>query len=269
MMKKTKRLDSRNDKIIWIGLLRIVATFLIFLYHLQGLYKAPQYSLDTIALIILLFISGYLIMPGTGKLPDRWLQRRFFRILIPYWLIMPFVIVANEIYQYKEISIVEYIISYLGGGLFLGNTIYVINWFITFILICYLFAYLIYNKHILLQVLLSCIFCLVFCFRFKWLIIYAFSFCLGFFYGKYFKNDITAAKSKASINQWDTIIVIIQDYTYYFFLLHAGVLQFFFKIIVFDKFKCFIVSLILTSLLCVPYRIVNNIVVSKITGKTR
>lgn len=265
MKSNTSCKSVHSNDILWISFLRVAATLLIFIYHLQGVYEDPQYSLDTIALVVFMFISGCLINGGSAKLSLQWLVRRFLRILVPYWLIMPFVVAANEIYNYKKVLIGEYVISFLIGGFFLKNSIYAISWFITFILMCYVFAYIIYDKEKLIQIIASVLFCVSFFFHFKWVIIFAVFFIIGFFCRKIILKN--KKKAMTHVGVYYKILHTVQSNTYYFFLLHAGVIQFCHKILALKKIECFIVSLFLTSLLCVPCKAASDLLINKITEK--
>lgn len=265
MKSNTSCKSPHSNDILWISFLRVGATLLIFIYHLQGVYEGPQYALDTVALVAFMFISGCLINGGSANLSIQWLVRRFLRILVPYWLIMPFVIAANEIYNYKKVLVGEYVISFLVGGFFLKNSIYAISWFITFILMCYLFAYVIFDKKKYIQIIASVLFCAAFFFHFKWVVIFAVFFVAGFFCRKItIKNK---KKNMPNVGISYKILHAMQINTYYFFLLHAGVIQFSHKILALKKLECFIVSLILTSILCVPCKAASNLLINKITEK--
>jgi Acyltransferase family len=170
--------SQEKTPIFLISLIRLIATFLIFMYHLQGLYGDSQYSFDTIALIGFLLVSGYLSFKKENTW--KWLVNRYIRILIPYWIIIPWIILANELFQYKKITTLSYIISFLGGGLFLTEPIYVISWFVTFILICYFMVFISNYFNLFGQILISITFFIIILFYYKWLAYLVIAFYIGF-----------------------------------------------------------------------------------------
>ncbi len=61
--------------------------------------------------------------------------------MVPYWLVIFSVIIANYVFQYKTVSIVSQIVTILGGNLFLMNSLYVIAWYVTFVLLLYCYVF--------------------------------------------------------------------------------------------------------------------------------
>jgi hypothetical protein len=121
---------------LWPSIARIVATLAIFVFHYLGLLGLYQHRLSVWALLTFSFLSGYLAQSrGTARLP--WAARRYFSVMIPHWLVIGPVLLANEIFQYKQISPLTALVTFFGGNLFLDNPLYVITWYVTFVLLLY------------------------------------------------------------------------------------------------------------------------------------
>ena len=128
---------------LWPSIARILATLAIFVFHYLGLLGLYQHRLSLWALLTFSFLSGYLAQSrGTARLP--WVVRRYFSVMIPHWLVIGPVLVANWIVAYKPISPLTALVTFFGGNLFLENPLYVITWYVTFVLLLY--AYLVVDS---------------------------------------------------------------------------------------------------------------------------
>jgi hypothetical protein len=130
--------QSRNPDLLpmWPSVARIAATFAIFLFHYLGLLGLNQHRLSMYALDTFLFLTGYLAQHRhTSRL--RWAAKRYFSVMIPYWLIIGPALVANWVAHYKPITPGAVAVTLMGGNLFLANPVYVITWYVTFVLLLY------------------------------------------------------------------------------------------------------------------------------------
>ena len=205
-----------------LGVLRIIATFGIFIFHFLGLMNLNNQGIDQASIFIFCFISGYLSFTIDNQ-PLSWLYKRLSSIMIPYWFVIIPVVIANRIELYKETTILSDLITIIGGNLFLNNPIYVIAWYITFINILYLFIFFHKaSKNIMLTFviwLLGLIFFGLYLHKY----LYFISFALGYFGAS--KKPYPSIKS-IKLNCWSKSIFAVQDRSYAFFLIHGGVLIF-------------------------------------------
>jgi peptidoglycan/LPS O-acetylase OafA/YrhL len=137
-------LVSRTELMpMWPSVARIVATLAIFVFHYLGLLGLYQYRLSMWALFTFAFLSGYLA--NARNVPRvQWAVKRYLSVMIPHWLVIGPVLVANWATHYKPISPSAALVTFLGGNLFLENPLYVITWYVTFVLLLY--AYLLVDS---------------------------------------------------------------------------------------------------------------------------
>jgi hypothetical protein len=128
---------------IWPSIARITATLAIFVFHFLGLLRLDQHRLSMNALYTFAFLTGYLAQ-HRGVSRARWAVKRYFSVMIPYWLIIAPVLVANWLTHYKAVSVAGMLVTLAGGNLFLENPVYVITWYVTFVLLLY--AYLLVDS---------------------------------------------------------------------------------------------------------------------------
>lgn len=232
---------------LWASIARITACGMIFLFHYAGLYNYYLKPLDIYAIVIFMLLSGYF---SVIKKIDRhtisygWLLRRVKSIMIPYWSVILLVIVINEFYHYKEMTLSKKLIIVAGGSMFLDNPLYTISWFITLILLLYGFVFVfqvmpgkIYKSFVFLSGLVL--------FFFLSKSIYYLAFLSGFGF-RLFKEYYFSSVPLKRVSQLNQRLYHIQNYCYSFFLLHGGVLLFCVEVIEFQAFYTFVVSLILT-----------------------
>jgi hypothetical protein len=237
---------------LWASIARITACTMIFIYHHSGLYEKSLGPLDFFALIIFVFLSGYFSFKnGTSnyKILFAWLIRRIKAIMIPYWQVILLVIFINEFYQYKDTTFLKNMIIMLGGSMFLDNPLYIISWFITLILLLYLFIFafqissnkifkfIIFIVGLSFGILLN-----------KYL--YFLAFCAGYTV-KQIKEKYFHIAVKARFIRLNEVCFLIQNYCYSFFLIHGGVLLLAIKVLKLSPVSSFIMSFILTSIITV------------------
>jgi hypothetical protein len=159
------------------------------------------------------------------------------------------VIVANQVFQYKPVGLWTQIVTILGGNLFLDNPLYVIAWYVTFVLLLYVYA-----------VAES------FCNSWQKIICMAVGAALfysGSFVGKYFiafivglrLSDWRPLRSSAEVGnarrRIASFLFVIQRYCYRFFLLHGAVLLIFAKKAAVSAHGLFWLSLTATAVLSI------------------
>ena len=204
--------------LIILSLLRIIATVGIFFFHLLGLYNFNNRYLDFYSILIFCFLSGFFGIKIKNN-PKNWLIRRFYSILVPYWLVIFPVLIINRYIHYKNTTLVEDLITFLGGNLFLVDPVYVIGWYITFVLLLYVCLFFYYE----LTMPIKYIFLIFSFFLFIRLgkIYYYCAFWLGFVFSNFFlKKTIIPS----SANKFYNIIFLVQSHCYAFFLVHGGIL---------------------------------------------
>ncbi len=219
------------------SILRIISTVIIYIFHCNAQYKIESKDSLFYAFTFFLFISGYYSF-FQGKSPNQWIIKRLKRIYIPYWIVIIGAIVANYIFQYKNIGIKELFFAVTGGNLFIEHKIYVISWFISVIICLYICVYIYkaINNIIIKSLLLSLIALLLL----KFNIPYDFfiSFSLGYFTHSYIsRNKIEYKKITGNSTYINVFIFIfrplffIQNYSYEFFLVHGGMILFITKVL--------------------------------------
>lgn len=222
---------------------------MIYIFHYYGIYGTNLYPLDCYAIVIFVFLSGYFSYIGDGSKKKRlleWLLRRVKAIMIPYWMVIIFVIFVNEIYQYKDTSFLEQIIILCGGSMFLNDPLYVVSWFITLILILYLYIFFFQTASTNAYKFFIFIIGLSFSIQLN-KHIYFLAFSIGHLI-KFFQVKYHFLKNKERFSKLNKIIFNIQNYCYSFFLLHGGVLLLSIKIFKLHPVTSFIASLILTAI---------------------
>jgi len=197
---------------------RIFATACIFIYHGLGQLGLNNHGLDFIAILIFCFLSGYFLL-GSDVQPLEWFCKRIFSIMLPYWFIIVPAVTINRLVLYKDTSVVEDLVTVLGGNLFLKNPVYVIGWYITFMLILYLIIYVTLllksNKSMILVVFIFGFFC--FGIKFNMLLYY-----LTFIFGYILTQIFPLSKNELSGNNYiGKLLFALQSRCYVFFLFMA------------------------------------------------
>jgi hypothetical protein len=234
---------------IWPSVARLIAISMIFVFHWLRLLERYHYRLDFKAILIFCFLSGYLINLSSGTQKFTWFIRRYFSIMVPYWLVVIPIIIANQLFQYKPATIISTMVTILGGNLFLSNPVMVTAWYITFVLLLYLYALLKSFCSSLLQIVLMIVGLFSFYFLFHMDMVYYFiAFIAGLYLAPWstvwrMKNRSYAYRSSAAV------LFRIQRYCYSFFLIHGLVCLVFYKMTTFPVGEKFILSFLLSAFL--------------------
>jgi hypothetical protein len=214
---------------IWPSATRIIATFLVFLYHylsLKGVLKHyPELDKNGYTICALfLFISGYYSNISKYS-PHKWIVKRTIGILIPYWIIIIPVLAANAAYLYKPALPWEYAVILLGGSMFLANPVYVISWFITLIIILYLTVYLTTIARGAYKAVPGvCCFLLLHTFLHMADVLF-FSFAAGYLLNLFTTKEPAKTLQDSPAYRYAACkLFAVQAYCYSFFLIHGAVL---------------------------------------------
>ena len=201
-----------------------------------------------------LVISGYFSYQPK-VIPSRWILKRIKQIMIPYWIVISIVLVVNTIVNYKETNILKNFIVFFGGSLFVDDPVYVISWFITYILLLYLCVCIFTLFRSPYIKLLYLIFCGALFFLYKIGNLYYY---IGFFLGYFVRYFYSTKKiENLRIKKFDRINIFlyqIQNYSYSFFLIHAGVLHLFINLMTLSGMAAFSLSIFVTSALSVCHK---------------
>ncbi len=244
---------------IILSSVRFLATGGIFVFHVLGMANLNNNYLDFISILIFCFLSGFF---GTkvNLHPHKWIIRRFFSIMIPYWLVIIPVLIINKIIHYKNTTIFMDIITIAGGNMFLNNPVYVIAWYITFVLILYFFIYL--QSIVPLPKVVS--------WSIGYIIIgyilhkkfYFMSFALGFYLAKFIFDTYNVQQFKTKLGLF---LFKLQKYCYPFFLVHGGILVFFNYELKLSLLNFIIWGFIVSSFFAFLLFNISNFLISKLT----
>jgi len=220
----------------------------IFIYHYTVMLDIPRFPFfrSMYAIMVFCFLSGY-FSTTIHIAPHKWILKRYFRIMIPYWIVMITMIIANYYVQYKQTTMTDIFIILSGGSLFLRDPLYIISWFITLILLLYATVYL----YTIIPspyrfVFLALAFYLS---SLKPYAMYYFGvFFIGFFFRKNLeKNDLFSASKTTLSQQIGPFFFKIQAYCYCFFLVHGAALHVFVRMMKGEPDKIFLLAFILSS----------------------
>lgn len=258
-MKKT----NSNQPQCWISVLRIIATILIFIFHFQGLYGFQNKNIDLIGISLFCLISGFLAYPINSP-TGTWFKKKYIQTMVPYWLIIIFVIIINYYVGYKHKQIYELVIIFFAGGMFVEKPLYVIAWYITFILSLYgMFALWSSGKNIYMKSFYLILSIAIYILIIKHPYQYALSFISGIILKKISLQKKTNSKKIQS--NFNKILFLVQNRCYSFFLIHGGVLLFFVKVVPLSPVMCFILSFFLTTILTYCHYEISNSIIIKFT----
>lgn len=224
--------------------LRILAVFGIYIFHMLSLYNLDNYRIDVISIIIFCFLSGFLVSKNINN-PYDWLKKRTLLIILPYWIVIIPALFFNRIVGYKETTILGDFVTFLGGNMFLDKKVYVIAWYITFIMLLYLFIF--FQSFFQLLILKFfywgigfIIFSVVLNKTF-----YFIAFAIGFLVSVFFSPPKKIESGEMNLAK---ILFLIQGYGYDFFLVHGGVLVFLTVILKLSFTHTFIFGIIISAL---------------------
>lgn len=241
---------------ISISSLRIIAVAGIFLFHILALYHYDNRNIDFYSILIFCFLSGYL-SSNINKLNRLlWLKKRFFSIMVSYWIVIIPALVLNRFFNYKHTLLLGDIVTLLGGNMFLETKVYVEAWYITFVLLLYIFIFL----QSFAKVPVIKLFC--------WFLAFLLFTAMGFSKSVYFLaftlgfllSQIVAPPKKAESgsNVLSILLFKIQRYGYDFFLLHGGILVFLSVVMKLDIVATIVLGLLIT--------ILGSLLLNKVSG---
>ncbi len=245
----------------YLSLARIIATAGIFLFHVYSLLGIDNKGIDTASISIFCFLSGYLSF-GIQDNPSTWLCKRTIKLMIPYWIIITPVILINRVISFKEATLLSDIMAFLGFNLFVKNPIYLISWYITFVLLLYvfLFIFFIQNKT-WLRVIIWLAGLLFFCLILK-MKYYFISFSFGLFFMIMTGRPNTTISHKDYINRF---LFTLQGKCFCFFLVHGGILAFLRYELGASKVSLFYWGLALSSLSALCLQMISQPLVRIVT----
>lgn len=259
---------NKKQPIMLASIARIIATALIFIFHYRGLNGlAMDFPIDKLGIFIFVLVSGFFSYQP-NKNPSRWLIRRIKQIMIPYWLVISIVLSVNSIIHYKDTTILKNIIIFFGGSLFVDNPVYVISWFITYILILYFCVFVLKHLksiYVKLPYLVVCGY-LLYVFNIGNLFYF-----IGFFSG-YILNYLTAGRqwghcTTNKLQRLNTVLYYVQNYSYSFFLIHAGILQLIVNLLGLRGGRALISSIVLASVSALLHKTICDTVL-KISNRS-
>lgn len=226
-----------------LNLLRIAATSGIFVYHFFTLAGNNIDILFVTAILIFCFLTGYL-SHSVYQHPLKWLIRRFYSIMVPYWFVIIPALLCNRLISYKETNLTRDLASLLGGSLFVDDRVYVISWYVTFVLFLYLFVFILTWAKNGRQVFLTWTLALLF----FGLLLEMLGFFMAFTAGLLFAGIRPPPPKKISRETpLGEKLFFLQDKCYTFFLIHGAVLLFFFKTDLITQGAVFFVLALLVS----------------------
>ena len=248
-----------------LSLLRLIATLGIFTYHFTTLFGKTVDGVFLISIYIFCFLTGYLSY-SIYRRPLNWLLRRFYSIMIPYWFIIIPALLINRMISYKETSLAKDIVSLLGGSLFIDDRVYMISWYITFVLLLYLFVFMRSQAKKTIQSFLIWLLAILF----FGLILEVIDFFMVFAFGLILAKIKTPPdKSVSQKNFSARILFFLQDKCYAFFLIHAGILLLLFKTnLIHDGLGIFIIGFLISGLGAVLLRNLTEPLVAIMITKT-
>ncbi|GFK93899.1 hypothetical protein NNJEOMEG_01737 [Fundidesulfovibrio magnetotacticus] len=230
------------------ALFRVLATIYIFVFHCNSLYGLSNFGLVDYAFIVFMFVSGYYaVAANVGA--NEWLVRRLKRIFIPYWIVTPAVLLFNHVFSYKDVGLFESVVLLLGGNFFLSHRLYVVTWFVSVIVVFYVYTYVVVK---FASVLTRAVFAVVSLFIFLSLNVPAYlfvSYNVGMLVSVAFRKfDVVGVMVSVSgpvfnlFRGFGVVFNEAQGVSYEFFLVHGGVLLLFCKVLHFGYVQAFLVS---------------------------
>ncbi len=143
-----------NHKQINISIIRVLSMISIIIGHWLTMRNVNHFQYGAIGVEIFFFISGYLYSDKIIKNNLSWIKNRFKRIIVPYWIVLTFVILLRLFFSFN-ICFEGVFISYMNlqgvdrifrdvsfpGVIGMGQT-----WFISVLMICYLLMLILKNN---------------------------------------------------------------------------------------------------------------------------
>ena len=128
-----------------ISIIRVLAMISIIIGHFLSMIGINHFQFGAIGVEIFLFISGWLYSEKRIENSKKWLIQRWKRLIIPYWIVLFFLILLQFVNHYK-IDIQSIILFFLNlqgiNKVFTNIAISPISgigqtWFLTVLMICY------------------------------------------------------------------------------------------------------------------------------------
>ena len=135
----------------FISILRVLAMISIVAGHLCSYFDVYLYDLGGVGVEIFLAISGYLYGQRLIKYKAKWLYGRLMRIMIPVWIWTVFLFLLGSIIDKPHFDLLPCLIGVQGTGFLTPFNLPIYRamshtWFVTTILICYLFTLVLCNE---------------------------------------------------------------------------------------------------------------------------
>lgn len=273
----------REDNIAWIDIMRVGSCFVIFLHHF--LKTNPSFHYYTVAVItavaFFLFIAGVLAQ-SSNKTPEVWLKDRLVTVFVPLWIVLVPLLILNEIFLKKSITLYQLLIELFGGALFVGNPFYEAPWFVTLIVLLYVVSFLMKKNNSLLFMVF--VFCLIL-YGFYYLrthIIYFISIQLlylwivSFFIGYNFFRAKKIRDLSKTINIFveskiDYSIINLfkvgSNYTYHFYLVHGPILFFLSKVFIREREVVFLAGIGISAICSLVVKRLSDFIAGSIVKR--
>lgn len=264
-------MQGANTVIASASLLRWIACFMIFFHHyLKSIGIISSYGFSPITAIGTFCCLAGVFANSRSNTSLTWLQKKFFRIMVPAWIISLPMLGLNMLIQAKAKSIGSVIME-IAGLQFFVIPLFEAMWFVTFILGLYVAVYLsgLLEKlrPILLLVLCAAQFYLFDTFgALDYLHGWKLAFWIALFYGGYITAPtILAVLRKADeylSTKWMPVpgqrLPAFPDLTYYFYLAHPPILYLLTKIPKLSKEATFFSAIVISIVACVVVQILDR-----------
>lgn len=245
---------------LWPSFARIFATFIIYLFHFNVIAYDIKIHIDFLAISVFCFLTGYLVRYSNQNV-FKWFLQRYLAIVVPFWIVMVFVLSANCIFSYKDISISGNVIVLLGGGFFVKERLYVISWYITLVLCQYLYICLFYfHPNWIYRLVIFLIFYFFF-YKILMMPMYLIFCILGLVFGN-IRNKID--RTQKNEGKFCKTMFVLQKYCYCYFLLHGAILLFFNKVFSVGGISLFAIALISSAILAIFLKLLSDNVLALI-----
>lgn len=213
---------------ILFGVLRITACCLIYKFHFDGIYNYDSGINVLIPFVIFMFLSGFYARENAKNMGG-WVRRRLVRIYVPYLLCAVVVIISNFYMNYKDVNILDVVSVLFGINLFTGGVLYVVSWYVGFIISYYLMYYYFVVLKTKVLKLLPVVFLIVVHNVFGVSLYLLYGFVIGVCFSRLFCrfnvfNGILCTSGGNVARRIKSLVMVVQNCTYEFFLVHGPVL---------------------------------------------
>lgn len=234
------------------SVLRVVATLIIFVFHCNGLYGHANGRMLLVSFALFMFLSGFYCFIG-NRSSFEWIVRRLKRIYVPYWAVAALVIVSNEVFRYKSVSLVDLLVFVAGGNFFLRTNLYVIAWFVSVMILLYICMFIVslQNKNstkLIVTLLLSAAL-LSIGLPLYFLVFFFVGYSLHYLLKRAGILSVRLGCGSVNCRRLQYVhakLRWVDGISYEFYLLHGAVLLCFYKIVHVSYASCLLVSFVLT-----------------------